>query len=377
MLACLQCLSQELVSLCFGDQFLWLLLVTNVRVIALFYRFGKLLYFFDLLLVQVVDLLDDLEGSVALAIDFEGLVPIILASLLVNFHAIVGSFGAFHVEVDLAVLLEAFDCGAHIDALLSANDAANTEFLEVKAVHLHRRLWRNLWTLRPHRTTMMHPVVQRICDWRLRQFQLGLVPLNEMAVVFWNAVIVALVIVEVELELLLLFHDLLVGMQLRGAFLVERFFLDGARGVVFVLFLVELHVDLLVVIEFTLQYFCQAAIVFETLRDLLLVNVVWLYVVFTLTLLSLELLLRYALHLTLLLGKVLQLLDLTLAGLFGEYLYLLIVVFVVAPEDVGWLHGAASLWAQEALDHEAALEPKCKAIVAYPVYVWNVLQAKA
>jgi len=49
----------------------------------------------------------------------------------------------------------------------------------------------------------------------------------------------------------------------------------------------------------------------------------------------------------------------------------------VASEDVCWLHRAASLWAKEALHHEAALEAESIAIVANPVNLRNVLEPEA
>lgn len=122
----------------------------DVGIIALVDGLGKLLDLLDLLLIQLVDLLDDLEGPVALAVDLEDLLSVVLPTLLVDLHAIVGPLCTLDMEVDLAVLLEALDCGADVHALLSADDAANAELLEVEAIHLDRRLRRYLWTLRPH-----------------------------------------------------------------------------------------------------------------------------------------------------------------------------------------------------------------------------------
>ena len=166
----LQCLSQEPIPLSFRNQFLWLLLIPNVRIVALLDCLGELLDFFDFLLVQVIDFLDDLERAMTLTVYFVCFVPVVLATLLVNFHTVVCPFRAFNVEIDLAVLLEAFDSGAYVDALLTTNDAPCTKLLEIEAIHFHWSLRRDLWTLRPHGTAMMHPVIQGISDRRLWQF---------------------------------------------------------------------------------------------------------------------------------------------------------------------------------------------------------------
>ena len=52
-------------------------------------------------------------------------------------------------------------------------------------------------------------------------------------------------------------------------------------------------------------------------------------------------------------------------------------VVLIGAEDAGRLHGATTLWAQDALDHDAAAHVEGPAIVADPVVVGDFVDAVA
>ena len=52
-------------------------------------------------------------------------------------------------------------------------------------------------------------------------------------------------------------------------------------------------------------------------------------------------------------------------------------VVLIGAEDAGRLHGATTLWAQDALDHDAAAHVEGPAIVADPVVIGDFVDAVA
>ena len=212
---------------------------------------------------------------------FVNLVSIVFATLFVYLHAVVGSLGALNMEVNLTVLLIAFDCSADIDTFLTTDYATNAELLEIQSIHPHRCFRCDLRPLCPHRATVMHPVIQRVSYWCLGILQPRLIPLNKVTVVLRDTVVIALMIIKIELKLILDLHDLLVILQFGHPLLIDWLLLRLGILIV-ILLLVEVHVDFLVVVELSLENFGELTIVFEAQVHLLLVDVIGLHIVFAL-----------------------------------------------------------------------------------------------
>ena len=97
---------------------------------------------------------------------------------------------------------------------------------------------------------MMHPVIQGIGNWSVFFLELGLILLQKVAVVFWNTMILFLMLVEIELELILPYHFLAciaVAGQLFSSILLG--FFDGFE------FFVVQFTSLPLVILFSLEKF--------------------------------------------------------------------------------------------------------------------------
>jgi hypothetical protein len=69
--------------------------------------------------------------------------------------------------------------------------------------------------------------------------------------------------------------------------------------------------------------------------------------------------------------------HLTFAAFFGEVLYFLIIILLLARKDICRLHCTSTFRTQEALDHEALLETKGDAVVAEPVDFRDGFETKA
>ena len=78
--------------------------------------------------VLLVDFCDYLERSVGFAEDLKDFFTVVVDSrFLLYLHAIVCPFGAFYVEVDLAILFGAFYNGSSLRAFLTADNAPDVE----------------------------------------------------------------------------------------------------------------------------------------------------------------------------------------------------------------------------------------------------------
>jgi hypothetical protein len=128
----LQGLSKQLVPLRLGDKFFGFLKVLQVYLHAFVDCFRELLDVLYFLGVLLVDLSDDFKGSVGLAEDFEDFLTVVVDScFLFYLHAIVSSFCAFNVKVDLAIMFGALDNGSSLRAFFATNHATDAELREV------------------------------------------------------------------------------------------------------------------------------------------------------------------------------------------------------------------------------------------------------
>lgn len=168
--------------------------------------FIELLDFLNLLHVLLVDDLDDFEGSMRFAKYSELSLFARLALLFLQLDAIVGSFGAFHVKVNLAILFAALHTGTNVVPFATTNKAKLFKPREVHFVYRHRLLGSHFEFLHPHRAAVVHPMIQ---SFSLRSvFKQLLVSLQEVAIVFRDPLVLNFMAVEVQYDILLSFNNL-------------------------------------------------------------------------------------------------------------------------------------------------------------------------
>ena len=64
-------------------------------------------------------------------------------------------------------------------------------------------------------------------------------------------------------------------------------------------------------------------------------------------------------------------------SLFLESRLVVAHVLLLSAEYASWLHGAASLWAEKALDHYSSAHVESPTVVANPIVVWNFINSIA
>ena len=122
------------------------------------------------------------------------------------------------MEIDFAVRFCAlYNCSC-IGSLFAAYDTSYIELAEVKLVHFYWGSWCHLRSWHPQGTAVMDPVVQSICDWTIFILQFCLVFLQEMAIIFRDAVVLLLMLVEIQLKFILRMHMLSYITQWSGRF---------------------------------------------------------------------------------------------------------------------------------------------------------------
>lgn len=354
MLLVVQSVSEHLVALGLSDKLLRLLQMLFVHLNGPFNRLGKLLDVFNFLLVLVVYHLQDLEGPVRLAVDLEyALFVRTMGALLLHLHAVVLSLGALHVEPDLALLLVALYAGAHVKTFLAADEAALVESVEVKSSHVHRGTRRHHWLFHPEGAAVVHPVVERVSG-RSLYLQKSRVSLDEVTVVLGGVVVGALVLVEVKEGRLLSLqveHDSCQCWRTVASVNPGKF--DAS------LLLVKLSLDIGLVHLFTTEQRCQAGGRLPALVECLLRDFVQ--------------------HFRVLLREHLWLKDpVPLSpGQLSSACVSVVVILQVGGEHICRLHGTASLGAEQTLDHETPLESEGHAVVAKPLRLGDLVDAKA
>ena len=112
------------------------------------------------------------------------------------------------MEVYLTILLCTLNDCSDIWSFLAAYNTPNIKFAVIKLIHLDRGSWGDLRSRHPERAAMMHPVVERIGYWAVFILKLSLILLQEMAIILWNAVVLLLMLIEIQLKLVLVFHEL-------------------------------------------------------------------------------------------------------------------------------------------------------------------------
>lgn len=126
---------------------------------CLFNSFCELLDIFNLLCVLNFYFLDYFERSVLLAEYLEYFLLVAQMVLLFNLHAVVASFGTFHVKVDCAFRSTALHTRTNVAALLAANDATKRKPLKIKFIHSYWSSRSDIRSLHPHRAAVVNPVI--------------------------------------------------------------------------------------------------------------------------------------------------------------------------------------------------------------------------
>ena len=300
------------------------------------------------------DFFHDFEGSVLFTINAEDFFFVAHVIFLIEIHAVIGTFCTFNVEVDLAVRFAAFYTSAYIAALFTANDASMSKLGKVQLVHLHWGLRSNNWSLHPHRAAVMHPMIESISHRSIWCLQQHLIPAYEPAVIFRSVVILFLMLVKIQLVVCNVFLSLDRFAHLSKFWNRRTFF--------FALFdfqqlLIEFLEQLLFVALLSKEQLVQTCVVLISSGCLLLIDLVllqsWLRLSNIINLLNTCLIIE-------LFNRILS--------CFGRYfLDLVFIKVLISAEDIGGLHRASSLWAEEALDHQASAESEDLAVVAFPV----------
>lgn len=312
-----------------------------------------------------------------LTIDLEDFLSVLeRRAFFLDFHAVATSLGTFDVELDIAIGFVTLDYGSYVDTFLATDDAPVVEFGEIKLVHLDRLPRSHNWTWYPHRAAVMSPMVESISDWSLTTLEKGLISLQEAAIVLWNAVVSLLVLVKVEFKYVFLVLEQFLSFSELWDHLGWNSFLLSSLDVVQCL-QVLIH-DRPFVQHLPLDQLLEANIVLVSLRSLSFVYLVRKLVrgCDTRTLISiivdiLILLVDLVLILLVLLCLLAYFLNVVLAGLFSDGFDLLVVILLVATEDVCGLHRTTSLRTQEALNHLSSLEAENSTIVALPIGFWD------
>ena len=182
---------------------LWLQLMPLLNLNAPVNDPGEFLDVFHFFQVLFVYFLYYFEWSMTFTEYLVDSLAIVVLLVLLNFHAVSGSFGAFNVEIDLTFGLEAFDDGANFDAFLATNDASMVELLVVEPDHSYRRLRRDRRPRCPHGTAMVHPHVQSVCHGSIRRFQHLFVSSYEMAIILRNTMILLFMLIEIQFNCIL------------------------------------------------------------------------------------------------------------------------------------------------------------------------------
>jgi hypothetical protein len=173
--------------------------------IAFFNCFHEFLYIFYFFYILLIDFLNNFERSMRFTKYFEYFFFLIFLNFFLNLHAVIRSFCAFYMKINLAILFKALDRSSKINSLLSANNTTNNKFWKIKLIHFDWGLWSYLGTLCPHRATVMHPIIQGVCNWGIWTFQFSLISCNKISKIFWNILIVQLIFIKVQLEFILYF----------------------------------------------------------------------------------------------------------------------------------------------------------------------------
>ena len=157
---------------------------------------------------------------------------------LFYFHAVIGSFCTFYMKVYLTILLCTLNDCSDIWSFLAAYYTSNIEFAVVKFIHLDRGSRGDLRSWHPQRAAMMYPVVERIRHWAVFVLKLSFILLQEMAIILGDAVVLLLMLIEIQLKLVLVLHELvnLAWFRRLLTFLFSLFY----RLVFFVILLINL-----------------------------------------------------------------------------------------------------------------------------------------
>jgi len=117
---------------------------------------------------------------------------------LLYFHAIISSFGAFNMEINLAIRFITLDYSSNRYSFVAAYNTPYIELGEIKAINfMNRGPGRNYWTRHPHRATMMDPHIQRISVRRVIRFKYSLISPKKMAVIFRNGMIFLFMFIKI------------------------------------------------------------------------------------------------------------------------------------------------------------------------------------
>ena len=201
-------LFQKFASFSFWNQLLGSEVVPVLDLDCLLNCSREVLDVFDFFLVLAFYFFHNFEGPVFFTINTEDFFFVAHVVLFIKIHAIIGTFGAFDVEVDLAVRFAAFNTSTYIAALFTADDTSMCKFGEVQLVHLYWGLRSNNWSLHPHRAAVMDPMIESISHRSIWCLQQHLVPAYEPAVIFRRIVILFLMLVEIQLVVCYVFLSL-------------------------------------------------------------------------------------------------------------------------------------------------------------------------
>ena len=112
------------------------------------------------------------------------------------------------MEVYLTILLCTLNDCPDIWSFLAAYNTPNIELAVIKLIHLDRGSWGDLRSRHPERAAMMHPMVERIGHWAVFILKLYFILLQEMAIVLGDAVVLLLMLIEIQLKFILVLHEL-------------------------------------------------------------------------------------------------------------------------------------------------------------------------
>lgn len=154
-----------------------------------------------------------------------------------------------------------------------------------------------------------------------------------MIVVFWDGVILLLMLVEEERKFFLSLDHLILFSKFRNRF---TFFFKSFN---FIHLSIEFIQYFIFVGMLSLKKLGQACIIFVSLGRLLLVYLILLDAEF--------LFLTFVFHhsIGLVDGFIIQPFYCVSAGLWRDSFDLLIIVLLIGAEDIGWFHGPSSFWA--------------------------------